>query len=187
MAVARGANAGRIITRRCGINLICCKEKLIERFRHLKSLYPNTLLHLSCCKDSNEDRGTVQYLADCALEAGIANDFVYIEDIGLGETGRFSDLNNGEIEWLFKLYPWEFMLRETFVEHIARQQNSMARTTLKAIVSNKALLPLLWALFPNHPNLLPAFLNMILKHSSRASMFKTHFRPRGKQHQYIAG
>ncbi|MFO1369889.1 MAG: glutathionylspermidine synthase family protein [Marinagarivorans sp.] len=133
------------------------QEKLIERFRHLKSLYPNTLLHLSCCKDSNEDRGTVQYLADCALEAGIANDFVYIEDIGLGETGRFSDLNNGEIEWLFKLYPWEFMLRETFAEHIAASKTQWLEPPWKAIVSNKALLPLLWALFPNHPNLLPAF------------------------------
>ncbi|MFP1592163.1 glutathionylspermidine synthase family protein [Escherichia coli] len=27
----------------------------------------------------------------------------------------------------------------------------------KSIISNKALLPLLWEMFPNHPNLLPAY------------------------------
>jgi len=27
----------------------------------------------------------------------------------------------------------------------------------KALLSNKAILPLLWEIFPNHPNLLPAF------------------------------
>jgi glutathionylspermidine synthase len=27
----------------------------------------------------------------------------------------------------------------------------------KSILSNKAILPILWELFPNHPNLLPAF------------------------------
>ena len=30
----------------------------------------------------------------------------------------------------------------------------------KAILSNKGLLPLLWGMFENHPNLLPAFLKM---------------------------
>ena len=165
------------------------QEKLIERFRHLKSLYPNTLLHLSCCKDSNEDRGTVQYLADCALEAGIANDFVYIEDIGLGETGRFSDLNNGEIEWLFKLYPWEFMLRRNVCRAYCRQQNSMARTTLESHSLQQSAPAAAVGVISQPPQFITFFffLNMILKHSSRASMLKTHFRPRGCQHQYIAG
>ena len=27
----------------------------------------------------------------------------------------------------------------------------------KLIVANKAILPLLWSMFPNHPNLLPAY------------------------------
>ncbi|WP_163981246.1 glutathionylspermidine synthase family protein, partial [Raoultella ornithinolytica] len=27
----------------------------------------------------------------------------------------------------------------------------------KSIISNKALLPMLWEMFPNHPNLLPAY------------------------------
>ena len=99
----------------------------------------------------------MQYLADCALEAGIANEFVFIEDIGLSEHGPFTDLNNGEIRWLFKLYPWEFMLREAFAEHIAKSKTQWLEPPWKALVSNKAILPLLWELFPNHPNLLPAY------------------------------
>lgn len=133
------------------------QEKLIARFGQLKSLFPNQILHLSCCKDSTEDRGTVQYLADCASEAGIANQFVFIEDIGLGAQGAFTDMADSEITWLFKLYPWEFMLRESFADSIATSHTQWLEPPWKALISNKAILPLLWQLFPNHPNLLPAF------------------------------
>jgi glutathionylspermidine synthase len=133
------------------------QEKLVERFQQLKSRFPNFVLHLSCCRDSAEDRGTVQYLADCATEAEIANEFVYIEDIGINERGRFTDLTDTPINWLFKLYPWEFMLREPFAEHIAASNTHWLEPPWKALVSNKAILPLLWNLFPNHPNLLPAY------------------------------
>ncbi|VFS38471.1 glutathionylspermidine synthase [Escherichia coli] len=61
-----------------------------------------------------EDRGTIQYLQDCATEAEIATEFLYIDDIGLGEKGQFTDLQDQVISNLFKLYPWEFMLREMF-------------------------------------------------------------------------
>ncbi len=40
---------------------------------------------MACCRDTEEDRGTVQYLQDCAAEAGVATEFLYIEDIGPGE------------------------------------------------------------------------------------------------------
>ncbi len=44
---------------------------------------------MSCCRDTEEDRGTVQYLQDCANEAGIATEFLYIDEIGLGEKVSF--------------------------------------------------------------------------------------------------
>ncbi|MBF3299445.1 glutathionylspermidine synthase family protein, partial [Leptospira borgpetersenii serovar Ballum] len=90
------------------------QEKIIERFGELKAQYGFSRLHLACCRDTVEDRGTVQYLQDCASEAGIENDFLFIEDIGLGEKGQFTDLQDQVISNLFKLYPWEYMLRETF-------------------------------------------------------------------------
>ena len=60
------------------------QEKLIERFGELREQFGFQLLHMACCRDTVEDRGTVQYLQDCAAEAGIATEFLYIEDIGLG-------------------------------------------------------------------------------------------------------
>lgn len=54
------------------------------------------------------------YLQDCAAEAEVATEFLYIEDIGLGEKGQFTDMQDQVISNLFKLYPWEYMLREMF-------------------------------------------------------------------------
>ncbi len=90
------------------------QEKLIDRFVELREQYGFQLLHLTCCRDTVEDRGTIQYLQDCATEAEIATEFLYIDDIGLGEKDQFTDLQDQVISNLFKLYPWEFMLREMF-------------------------------------------------------------------------
>ncbi|WHI47774.1 glutathionylspermidine synthase family protein [Microbulbifer sp. VAAF005] len=136
------------------------QEKLVNRFHDLQFLTPGRELHFACCKDTEEDRGTVQYLQDCASEAGINNHFVFIEDIGRDEVGQFTDLNDQVITWMFKLYPWEFMLREEFGTLLAGSNVRWLEPPWKAIISNKALLPMLWKLFPEHPNLLPSFLRM---------------------------
>ncbi|WP_444905742.1 glutathionylspermidine synthase family protein [Microbulbifer sp. SSSA008] len=133
------------------------QEKLVNRFHDLQFLTPGRELHFACCKDTEEDRGTVQYLQDCAYEAGINNHFVFIEDIGRDEAGQFTDLNDQVITWMFKLYPWEFMLREEFGTLLAGSNVRWLEPPWKAIISNKALLPMLWKLFPEHPNLLPSF------------------------------
>lgn len=60
------------------------QEKLIDRFGELREQFGFQLLHMACCRDTVEDRGTVQYLQDCAAEAGLATEFLYVEDIGFG-------------------------------------------------------------------------------------------------------
>ncbi len=85
------------------------QEQLIERFAFLRESFGFNWLHFSCCQDSDEDRGTIQYLQDCANEANIPTEFLYIDQIGLGEKGQFTDPNNQVISNLFKLYPWEFV------------------------------------------------------------------------------
>ncbi|MCK7597055.1 glutathionylspermidine synthase family protein [Microbulbifer sp. CAU 1566] len=133
------------------------QEKLVNRFRDLQFLTPGRALHFACCKDTEEDRGTVQYLQDCAREAGIEEHFVFVEDIGRDAEGRFTDLQDRVINWMFKLYPWEFMFREEFGEYLGGNNIRWLEPPWKAILSNKALLPMLWRMFPGHPNLLPAF------------------------------
>ncbi|WP_034461024.1 glutathionylspermidine synthase family protein [Buttiauxella noackiae] len=133
------------------------QEKIIERFAELKQQHGFNLVHFACCQDTVEDRGTVQYLQDCAAEAEVASEFVYMEEIGLGEKGQFTDLQDQVISNLFKLYPWEFMLREMFSTKLEDAGVRWLEPAWKSIISNKALLPMLWEMFPDHPNLLPAY------------------------------
>ena len=133
------------------------QEKLVNRFKDIQFLTPDRTLHFACCKDSPEDRGTVQYLEDCAKAAGIDTAFVFVEDIGRDSAGNFTDLNDQVVSWMFKLYPWEFMFDEEYSSYLGTNNIRWIEPPWKSILSNKALLPLLWKMFPGHPNLLPAF------------------------------
>lgn len=133
------------------------QEKLVNRFKELHVLTPGRVLHFACCKNNPEDRGTVQYLEDCALEAGLSTEFVFIEDIGMDKDKQFTDINDHIISWIFKLYPWEFMFTDEYSQALGKQNIRWLEPPWKSILSNKALLPMLWQMFPNHPNLLPAF------------------------------
>ncbi|NRB40383.1 MAG: glutathionylspermidine synthase family protein [Pseudomonadales bacterium] len=148
------------------------QEKLVQRFQVLAKQHPDEILHLSCCKDTEEDRGTVQYLQDCAHEAGIETQFVYIEDIGEGIEGGLTDNDNQIITWMFKLYPWEFMLNEDYSRLLNQANVSWLEPAWKSIISNKALLPMLWKYFPDHPNLLPSFFEEDLSKSQMSHYVK---------------
>ena len=148
------------------------QEKLVSRLREIARHYGINAMHFACCKDTEEDRGTVQYLQDCAREAGIENRFVFVEDIGLSACQRFTDLDDVPIQTLFKLYPWEFMQREEFADTIEPAQVNWIEPIWKTVLSNKALLPMLWKMFPDHPNLLPAFFEDELAASDEITLVK---------------
>ena len=151
------------------------QEKLVARLTAIKHHYQINEMHFACCKDTEEDRGTVQYLQDCAKEAGLENPFVFIEDIGLSEDGFFTDLHDHPIRALFKLYPWEFMFQEDFGQHIEDAQIYWLEPVWKSILSSKALLPMLWKLFPNHPNLLPAWFEEDLAKANQTKLVRKPF------------
>jgi glutathionylspermidine synthase len=67
---------------------------------------------------------------------------------------RFVDLHERPLACVFKLYPWEWLMREKFGSHIPGAPTRWLEPAWKALLSNKAILPLLWELFPDHPNLL---------------------------------
>ncbi|WP_028115120.1 glutathionylspermidine synthase family protein [Ferrimonas senticii] len=133
------------------------QEQLIKRFATFKKEWPPVALHFASCEESIEDRGTVQYLQDCAEEAGFNTIYTAIEQIGLSDKNEFLDSNGELIRACFKLYPWEFMLREEFGDFVPKANVRWLEPEWKSVLSNKALLPLLWQMFPNHPNLLPAY------------------------------
>ena len=97
-------------------------------------------------------------MRDTAMQAGLSTRHVFIEDIGFSsETGRFYDSENCEIQYLFKLYPWEWMIADQFGSHLLENPMRIFEPAWKMLLSNKGILPVLWELYPNHPNMLPAF------------------------------
>lgn len=110
-------------------------------------------LHFSAIKDHVEDEQTVLYLRDTAEQAGVATRFVHVEDIGWNGAD-FVDLTEAPITQCFKLYPWEWLWHEEFGAHLARETTRFIEPMWKMLLSNKGLLPILWELFPGHPNLL---------------------------------
>jgi glutathionylspermidine synthase len=132
-------------------------EKLIEALRNFRDGRPFHL-HLACVNESEEDFGTIAYLEECAVAAGLTTTKLFMEEIGLRQSDkRFMDADNRAIDVLFKLYPWEWMLREEFGKAVPGTRTQFIEPIWKAILSNKGLLPHLWRMAPSHPNLLPAY------------------------------
>lgn len=115
-------------------------------------------LHFSSVKEQAEDEQTVLYLRDTCEQAGVRTRSVFIDDIGWDRRReRFVDLAGDEIAHCFKLYPWEWLWQEEFGPHLATAPTRFLEPAWKMLLSNKGLLPVLWELFPGHPNLLPAY------------------------------
>ena len=91
-------NAGRLPQHADQFNAI--HEALVERFGELAAQLPPPL-YFSAVGSSEEDRGTVEYLRDCASQAGLHGQAIAIEDIGLSEDGRFTALDDSVIGTLF--------------------------------------------------------------------------------------
>jgi glutathionylspermidine synthase len=115
------------------------------------------LVHFTCLGDIEDDRETIKYLEEAAAEAGLETHFLAVKDIGVDAEGRFTDLDDRVISTLFKLYPWEWLLSEPFGEHLAGSGVRFIEPPWKSVLSNKGLLPHLWEMFEDHPNLLPAY------------------------------
>ena len=130
-------------------------EKLVSRFANL--FPPLTQIHFSSDAEFIEDRQTVLFLEDLAVQADLKPRFVAINDIGIDNNGLFVDLEDRPITALFKLYPWEDMLRDEWAKHLPASGVRMLEPAWKAILSNKAILPLLWERHRGHPNLLESY------------------------------
>jgi glutathionylspermidine synthase len=134
-------------------------EKLLDRFStEISTAVGKEVLHFSCVKESVEDYTTTEYLRDVAIQAGLETKHLFIDEIGYNhDPGIFVDLEEREIRHLFKLYPWEWMVQEEFGPFLTANGIILCEPPWKMILSNKAILPLLWQMFPDHPNLLPSF------------------------------
>ena len=131
-------------------------DALIARWREIAPRLKSPLVHFThASQGAAEDAVTVAYMRDVAREGGVGSLQMPIEEIGW-DGRRFIDGAGRPIEVLYHLYPWEWLLAENFGRLVADAPTQWIEPVWKMIWSNKALLPILWELFPHHPNLLEA-------------------------------
>lgn len=139
-------------------------EKLVERWGEIKDQLSSNEVHFtwSGADTSGEDNITSAYLQETAAEAGIDTVGLVIEDIGWDSLlERFVDLEESPLSSAVKIYPWEWMVDDEFGKHAVHSlpATQWIEPLWKMLLSNKALLAVLWEMYPGHPNLLPTFLD----------------------------
>ncbi|WP_433421854.1 glutathionylspermidine synthase family protein [Microtetraspora malaysiensis] len=139
-------------------------ERLVDRWRALAPGFPTGPTHFAWtgADETGEEAMTLGYLQETADQAGLKTVAIAMEDIGWDPPNRrFVDTEYRVIRSMFKLYPWEWMVAEPFGAHALALQPTMTwiEPLWKMLLSNKALLAILWELYPGHPNLLPAYLD----------------------------
>ena len=130
-------------------------EALVARFGAV--FEPESDLHFTAMGGNPEDYATVEAMGWAAREAGLGAHYCDLDKIAISKDGRFLDDQDRIMGVLFKLYPWEDLLRDDFAKHIAKSNCLFLEPAWKALLSNKGLLPVLWQMFEGHANLLPAF------------------------------
>jgi glutathionylspermidine synthase len=134
-------------------------EKLIAKWKDIDPYLskPIYFAALDNSGTSEEDQLTVTYLRDTAQQAGLDTRQLSMHDIGWNDAEQsFMDLDDHRIFSIFKLYPWEAMLQEEFGPHALATCQSVRwiEPIWKMLLSNKAILPVLSQLYPNHELLL---------------------------------
>ncbi len=135
-------------------------DKLVARWRKARVDTGLSHVHLVAMEEAGlEDWGTVNYLTETAIQAGINASLVSLETLGWDSQNKlFTDAKDDLIMGCFKLYPWEWMLQDEFGKNVAYSLTRFIEPVWKMLLSNKAILALLWQRHQGHPLLLPAYL-----------------------------
>jgi glutathionylspermidine synthase len=129
-------------------------DRLIARWKELRTYIRDERVDF-CSIDDVEDGMTVAYLLDTAQQAGYTATMFPIDEIGWDGV-NFVGPDDLPLGAVFKLYPWEWMVREDFGTHLGKDRTIWIEPPWKMLLSNKGILPVLWELYPHHPNLLEA-------------------------------
>jgi glutathionylspermidine synthase len=135
-------------------------EKLIAQWREILPYLKGNHLHFTAMNNA-EDTSTISYLRNTAQQGGIRTSALGIDQIGWNERAReFRDLEERKIENIFSLYPWEWLLKDFPGPLLDVLPKTIWMEPIwKMMWSNKALLAVLWEMYPRHPNLLEAHLD----------------------------
>jgi glutathionylspermidine synthase len=131
-------------------------ERLLDAWKRFRAERGDEVWFASM-ESEVEDFMTVTYLRDTAIQAGLKTNYLDIEQIGHHAARRtFVDMTGRDMSDVFKLYPWEWMMSDQFADHIQVATTRWLEAPWKMALSNKAILAILWQLFPDSPYLLPA-------------------------------
>ncbi len=137
-------------------------ERLVAAWRTMAGRLSGPTVHFGWSDLDATGEGLVNagYLAETAHEAGLGTRLLPMRRIGWDGT-RFVDDLSAPISTCFKLYPWEWMLREPYGQLALGEFNSTTwvEPPWKLLLGSNALPALLWELYPGHPNVLPAYLD----------------------------
>jgi glutathionylspermidine synthase len=137
-------------------------ERLVEAWREIGKGLHEPRLHVTFSdeEETGEDLMTAGYLAETARQAGLSVDLLPMLAVGW-DGRRFVDRAGEPITTCFKLYPWEWMLAEPYGRLAVEPgtPTTWIEPAWKLLLSNKALLAVLWELYPDHELLLPAYLD----------------------------
>ncbi len=134
-------------------------ERLIAKWKELTEYLKGDMLHLAYM-DTWEDYMTVAYMADTAVQGGLRTKLLPIEHVGWDSQDKFFvDNEMLAMKNVFKLYAWEWMLKDQYGANVTEtlETTYFLEPPWKMILSNKGILPLLWEMYPNHPNLLASY------------------------------
>jgi len=135
-------------------------EKLLERLSELAPRLLGKPLHFAAFEESAEEWAHATYYRDLAQQAGIQTRAIDLAQIGW-DGRNFVDEAAGAIHFLHKLYPWEWMIRDHFGPYLMQDSCGVLEPPWKALLSDKAILAVLWELFPGHPNLLETVMGRV--------------------------
>ncbi|CAF0904380.1 unnamed protein product [Didymodactylos carnosus] len=145
--------------------------------KNWKRLNIKTRIHIMIDNDK-EERLTALYMQNVMNEAGINSKLCTMTDDFYWKDSTIVDSDGELVKIVWKLWMWETIFRDYVEVQKERSLNNGNRWSpvngehprlsdillndrikvveplWKVITSNKALLPVLWSMFPNHPNLL---------------------------------
>ena len=129
-------------------------ERLVAAWERLGA----RAVHFASIADAWEDEMTVAYLEETCRQAGCDTVRLPLPAIGWDDNlQQFIDEQDRIMETCFKLYPWEWMLRDEFARHIRAGRCRFLEAPWKILWSNKAMLALLWEYHFDHPALLQCY------------------------------
>jgi glutathionylspermidine synthase len=127
-------------------------SKFKENYRGWKILFSSYAGNL-------EEEESVKLLQKMANDAGFITDFEYLDKVKFSEEGIFNSREE-EFQYWFKLYPWENIGFDepnltTLLEQIILDRRAIVlNPPYTLLFQSKAIMKILWDLFPNSPYLL---------------------------------